>query len=69
MLFRSLAKLVLEVTNSSSEIVYEPLPEDDPTQRKPDLTLARAHLGFELRVALRDGLVPTAAYLARTLGI
>ena len=64
-----LAKLVLEVTNSSSEIVYEPLPEDDPTQRKPDLTLARAHLGFELRVALRDGLVPTAAYLARTLGI
>jgi len=64
-----LARLVLEVTNSSSEIVYEPLPVDDPTQRKPDLTLARRVLGFEPRVPLRDGLVVTAEYFARKLGV
>jgi len=64
-----LARLVLEVTNSASEIVYEPLPVDDPTQRKPDLTLARGTIGFEPRVALRDGLVLTAEYFARRLGL
>ncbi len=64
-----LARLVLEVTNSGSEIVYEPLPVDDPTQRKPDLTLARSTIGFEPRVALREGLVLTAAYFARRLGL
>ena len=64
-----LARLVLEVTNSSSEIVHEPLPVDDPTQRKPDLTLARRVLGFEPRVPLRDGLVVTAEYFARKLGL
>jgi dTDP-glucose 4,6-dehydratase len=62
-----LAKFVLDVTNSSSEIVYEDLPVDDPTQRKPDLTLARAVLGFEPQVQLRDGLVTTADYFARKL--
>ncbi len=64
-----LAKLVLEITASSSEIVYEPLPVDDPTQRKPDLTLAREVIGFEPRVALREGLERTAAYFAATLGL
>lgn len=64
-----LAKYVLEVTNSSSEIVYEALPVDDPTQRKPDLTLARSVLGFEPQVQLRDGLVLTAEYFARKLGV
>ena len=64
-----LARLVLEVTNSSSEIVFEPLPVDDPTQRKPDLTLARSVLGFEPRVPLHDGLVATAEYFARKLGV
>jgi dTDP-glucose 4,6-dehydratase len=64
-----LARLVLEVTNSSSEIVHEPLPVDDPTQRKPDLTLARQVLGFEPLVPLRDGLVVTAEYFARKLGL
>ena len=37
--------MAIEVTGSSSTIVYEPLPVDDPTQRQPDLTLARKHLG------------------------
>ena len=64
-----LAKYVLEVTNSSSEIVYEDLPVDDPTQRKPDLTLARSVIGFEPQVQLRDGLVITAEYFARKLGV
>ena len=59
---RELAELVLEVTGSSSEIVHEPLPVDDPTQRKPDITLAKARLGWEPQVALREGLERTAAY-------
>ncbi len=64
-----LAKLVLEVTGSTSEIVHEPLPTDDPTQRKPDLTLARREIGFEPLVPLREGLVHTAEYFARRLGV
>jgi dTDP-glucose 4,6-dehydratase len=62
-----LAELVLEITGSSSEIVYEPLPVDDPTQRQPDLTLARAELGWGPTVELRDGLVRTAEYFRRVL--
>ena len=58
-----LAKMVLEVTNSSSEIVFRDLPVDDPTQRRPDLTLARRVLGFEPRVQLREGLTRTAEFV------
>ncbi|MPY93263.1 MAG: NAD-dependent epimerase/dehydratase family protein [Acidimicrobiia bacterium] len=64
-----LAKLVLEVTGSSSEIAYEPLPVDDPTQRRPDLTLARRVLGFEPEVPLRKGLEQTAPWFAEKLHI
>jgi dTDP-glucose 4,6-dehydratase len=64
-----LAKLVLEVTGSTSDIVYEDLPVDDPTQRKPDLSLARQVIGFEPQVALREGLERTAAYFAAKLGL
>ncbi|MFP5578013.1 MAG: NAD-dependent epimerase/dehydratase family protein [Acidimicrobiia bacterium] len=60
-----LAQLVLELTGSSSEIVHEPLPEDDPTQRKPDITKARELLGWEPRVDLRAGLGRTIEYFAR----
>jgi dTDP-glucose 4,6-dehydratase len=60
---RELADLVLEVTGSSSDIAYEPLPVDDPTQRQPDITLARTALGWEPRVELREGLERTAAWL------
>jgi dTDP-glucose 4,6-dehydratase len=60
-----LAELVIEVTNSTSEIVHEPLPVDDPTQRRPDLTRARTELGWEPRIELREGLSRTAEWLAR----
>jgi nucleoside-diphosphate-sugar epimerase len=55
-----LAQLVLEVTGSSSELRHEPLPVDDPTQRRPDITKARELLGWEPQVLLREGLVRTA---------
>ncbi|HKY68212.1 MAG TPA: UDP-glucuronic acid decarboxylase family protein [Acidimicrobiales bacterium] len=57
-----LAEMVVEVTGSSSEIVYEPLPVDDPVQRQPDVTLAREALGWQPRVGLREGLERTAAW-------
>jgi UDP-glucuronate decarboxylase len=61
-----LARLVLEVTGSESEVVHEPLPVDDPVRRRPDITLARRVLGWEPRVALVDGLRHTAGWLRRT---
>jgi dTDP-glucose 4,6-dehydratase len=64
---RELADIVIEVTGSSSEIIHEPLPVDDPTQRKPDITLARTHLGWEPQVQLREGIERTAAYFKRIL--
>jgi UDP-glucuronate decarboxylase len=54
-----LARLVLELTGSSSELVFEPLPTDDPTRRCPDISLARSALGWEPRVELREGLTRT----------
>ncbi len=54
-----LAKTVIEVTESRSEIVYEPLPVDDPQQRQPDITRARDLLGWEPKVELREGLQRT----------
>jgi UDP-glucuronate decarboxylase len=53
---RELAELTLEMTGSKSKIVNKPLPEDDPTQRCPDITLAKTKLGWEPRVPLRNGL-------------
>jgi nucleoside-diphosphate-sugar epimerase len=64
-----LANLVLEVTGSDSQIVYEPLPVDDPTQRQPDLTVARRELVWEPRVSLREGLERTAPYFRQVLGL
>lgn len=50
------AKTVLEVTGTRSQIVYRPVPEDDPKQRKPDITKAKTLLGWEPKVDLREGL-------------
>jgi dTDP-glucose 4,6-dehydratase len=60
-----LAELVLDLTGSASEIVHEPLPEDDPTQRQPDITKARELLGWEPEVELREGLERTIEHFAR----
>ena len=57
-----LARLAVEVAGSTSEIVFEPLPVDDPTQRQPDITKARAELGWEPRVGIAEGLEHTVAY-------
>src|SRR5450759_1235941 len=54
-----LAETVQELTGSTSEIVYEALPVDDPKQRKPDITLARELLGWSPEVSLREGLQRT----------
>ncbi|MGC1513282.1 MAG: UDP-glucuronic acid decarboxylase family protein [Acidimicrobiales bacterium] len=58
-----LADIILEVTGSSSAIVHEPLPVDDPTQRRPDISLARRALGWEPRIMLTEGLTRTATWL------
>jgi dTDP-glucose 4,6-dehydratase len=62
-----LADLVKDVTGSDSPIVFEPLPVDDPTQRRPDITLARELLGWEPTIDLREGLTRTAAYFGEQL--
>jgi UDP-glucuronate decarboxylase len=54
-----LARLVLELTGAASKLVYEPLPADDPTQRQPDIALARRMLAWEPTVPLREGLERT----------
>ncbi len=64
---RDLAECVVRLTGSSSSIVYRPLPEDDPTQRCPDITLARKLLGWEPTVALEDGLAKTISYFDQLL--
>ncbi len=57
-----LAKLVIEQTGTKSKIVHLPRPTDDPSQRRPDISLAKKHLNWEPKVALRDGLAKTIAY-------
>mgnify|MGYP003109672271 CR=1 FL=1 len=59
---KELAELVIELTGSSSEIIYKPLPADDPKQRQPDLTVAKRELGWSPKVKLREGLQNTVAY-------
>ena len=57
-----LAEMVIELTNSNSKIIKMPLPADDPKQRRPDITKAKALLGWEPTTPLREGLVKTIAY-------
>ncbi len=63
-----LADIVLAVTGSKSRIEYRPLPEDDPKVRKPDISRARASLGWEPRIELTDGVERTVAYFRQVLG-
>ncbi len=64
---RELAEMVIRLTHSSSKIIYKPLPPDDPTQRKPDISLARTKLGWEPKVPLEEGLKETIAYFQKIL--
>ena len=65
---KELAEEVIKVTNTSSEIVYEPLPEDDPSRRQPDITRAKEDLGWEPDVSLSEGLEKTVAYFRAVVG-
>jgi len=59
-----LAELVIELTNSKSKIVRMPLPPDDPTQRQPNIDLAKKELNWEPKVQLKEGLLKTIDYFA-----
>jgi UDP-glucuronate decarboxylase len=59
---RELAEMVIDLTGSTSSLVYRPLPSDDPTQRCPNITRARQLLGWEPRVELKQGLLKTIGY-------
>jgi UDP-glucuronate decarboxylase len=63
----ALAEMVLRLTGSRSKLVFQPLPADDPRQRRPDIALARQVLGWEPSVPLEDGLKETIAYFRRVV--
>lgn len=62
-----LAKIIIEMTNSKSKLIFMPLPEDDPMQRKPDITLAKEILNWEPTIPLKEGLKKTIEYFNNTL--
>jgi UDP-glucuronate decarboxylase len=59
---RELGELVLKETRSKSKFVNLPLPQDDPKQRQPDISLAKAKLGWEPKIKLQDGLKSTVQF-------
>ncbi|MGZ8463677.1 MAG: UDP-glucuronic acid decarboxylase family protein [Candidatus Deferrimicrobiaceae bacterium] len=64
---KELAMMIKEISGSASEIVFRPLPEDDPVRRKPDITLAKQKLGWEPTVPIREGLERTIRYFRESL--
>jgi len=64
-----LAKAVIRLTGSKSQLVFKDLPSDDPKQRKPNIDIAKKELGWQPTVALEDGLQKTIAYFQKTLNI
>ena len=64
---RQLAEAVIRMTGSRSRIIYRPLPQDDPVQRRPDIALAREKLGWEPRTPLSEGLEKTIAYFRKVI--
>ena len=62
-----LAKLVIELTGAKSQLVFQPLPQDDPKQRQPDISVAKAKLGWDVTVPLRQGLERTIDYFAKVV--
>jgi dTDP-glucose 4,6-dehydratase len=66
---KALAEEIIDLTGSSSKVVYRPLPEDDPKVRQPDITTAQRMLGWEPKVDRRAGLKRTIEYFRSALGI
>ena len=64
---KMLAELIIEITESKSEIVYKQLPEDDPVQRRPDISLAKEKLNWEPKVGLKQGLEKTIEYFRQVI--
>ena len=62
---RQLAEIVIELTNSKSEVIEMPLPPDDPKQRRPNIDLAKEKMGWEPTISLREGLIPTIEYFSK----
>ena len=62
------AQVVLEITGSKSEVCFEPLPQDDPTRRKPDISKANRVLGWQPKISLREGLNLSLEYFRASLG-
>ena len=62
-----LAERVIEMTGTGSKIIFKPLPNDDPKQRQPDISLAREKLGWNPTVALEEGLKPTIDYFSKII--
>ena len=63
-----LAQIILQLTNSKSKIVNNPLPKDDPMQRRPDLNKSQSILGYKTQVDLEEGLVKTINWVKQTIG-
>jgi len=63
----ALAKTIISKTGNQSKIIFKPLPEDDPMQRKPDISLAREMLGWQPRISLEEGLERTIAYFRKVV--
>jgi UDP-glucuronate decarboxylase len=64
---KELAEMVIQMTNSKSKIIYLPLPSDDPTRRRPDLTLAKEKLNYSPTIQLKEGLSKTISYFDKYL--
>ena len=61
------AKLIIKLTNSSSKIIYKPLPLDDPSKRQPDISLAEKELNFKPKVDIEEGLIKTIEYFKKKI--
>jgi UDP-glucuronate decarboxylase len=65
---RELAETTIRLTGSSSRLLFKPLPQDDPRQRQPDISLAREQLHWEPKIPLEQGLTQTIEYFTAALG-
>jgi len=68
MSIEEMARLIIRMTGSKSQIVFQPLPVDDPQVRQPDITKARTLLGWEPKVPLEEGLTSTIDYFRTKMG-